>query len=39
MLKGIDSKGTPLGNIDFIETEWDRQRSTTGEFMMYLSLE
>ena len=39
MLKGIDSKGTPLGNIDFIETEWDRKWSTTGEFMMYLSLD
>lgn len=38
MLKGTDSKGTQLGNIDFIEAEWDRKWSATGEFMAYLPL-
>lgn len=38
MLKGIDSKGTQFGNIDFIEAEWDRKWSATGEFMVYLPL-
>lgn len=38
MLKGTDSKGTQLGNIDFIEAEWDRKWSATGEFMVYLPL-
>lgn len=38
MFKGINSKGVQLGNVDFIETEWDRKWSATGEFMMYLPL-
>lgn len=38
MLKGISSKGVQLGNIDFIEAEWDRKWSATGEFMVYLPL-
>lgn len=38
MLKGIDTKGTVIGNIDFIEAEWDRKWSACGEFMVYLPL-
>lgn len=38
MFKGINSKGVQIGNVDFIEAEWDRRWSATGEFMMYLPL-
>lgn len=38
MLKGTDTKGVSLGNIDFIEAEWYRKWSTCGEFMVYLPL-